>query len=134
MPKLSQLKRDTADVTIPTDGDEPLVVTYRKGFMSPELAERLDAAEELPPVGQLRILADLVQGAVIAWNLTGDDGEPLPVTRETVSALDSGALQVIAQAIQEAMRPDPQSGTGSNGTSSAAESSEPEPVPTGTRS
>jgi hypothetical protein len=123
VPRLAALKRETADVTIETEGDEPLIVTYRKGFLSPELAERLDAAESLPPVAQLRILADLVQGAVLSWNLTDDAGEPLPVTRETVSALDSGALQVIAQAIQEAMRPDPLSeGSSSNGSSPKADS------------
>jgi hypothetical protein len=125
VPKLNQLRRETGEVVIPTEGDDPLVITYRKGGLSPELAERLDAADGATPVAQLRILADLVAGAVVAWNLTDDDGAPLPVGSAAISALDSSVLQMIAQAIQEAMRPDPLSGGSSNNGSTARADLEP---------
>lgn len=86
MPRLSQLKRDTGTVTIPTGGDEPLVVEYRKGFVSPRLAEQIAGAEDLAPIAQLAMLAD-------------DEDTPLPLTAEAIATIDAGALQAIAQAI-----------------------------------
>jgi hypothetical protein len=125
VPRLSQLKRDTGTVEIPTGGDEPLIVEYRKAFVSPRLAEQLASAEELAPVGQLAMLADLVRAAVVSWNLTDDEDTPLPLTAEAVATIDAGALNAIARAIQEDAAPDPQNGSISSSTSSRTGDSEP---------
>lgn len=132
MPKLTQLRRETGEVEIPTAGDDPLRITYRKAFVSPALSKRLSNADDLPSTDQLAILADLVKAAVVSWNLTDEDDEPMPVSAASIDALDAGSLQVIATAIQESMRPDPTNGTDSSPISSATERSEP--VPIGTRS
>jgi hypothetical protein len=133
VPTLNQLRRETGSVEIPTDGDEPLVITYRKNFLSPTLATRLEKADALPPTQQIAVLADLVEHSVQGWNLTDDDGEPIAVSRSAIDALDAGVLQAIAVAIQEAIRPDPLSGTDSSATSSPADGSAAS-VPTGTPS
>lgn len=132
MPKLSQLRRNTGTVTIPTDGGEPLVIEFRKGFVSPSLADRLTGFEGMTQAARLGVLVEMVKSAVIAWNLTDDDGKPLPVTTEALAAIDSGALDSIAVAIQGAMAVDPTNGVSSSDSSPAVESSDA--TPTGTAS
>lgn len=124
MPKLAALKRDTGTVEIPTEGDESLIVTYRKSFVSPHLAEQLARLSAMPPVEQFGVVAAMVAAAVSEWNLTDDGGQVLPLTLDSINRIDASALQTIMAAIQEDTRPDPLNESSSSPSSSQAEGSD----------
>lgn len=135
MPKLRNMVRETAEVTIPVDGDDPLVISYRKSFMTPALSARIENLAALKVSEQLATVAEMVHRLVVEWNLTGDDDQVIPLTIEAISGVEVDALVVIATAIREANAPDPLSGSASKPTSSAeASSSESTTSPTTTPS
>jgi hypothetical protein len=135
MPRLSRMLGPTAELTIPIDGDEPLIVTYRRAALTPRLQARLadlqrafaatagdDAA--LPPSGEQQYaLCELYARLIVGWNLTDDDGEVIPTDAESLADVDYATLSMVSQAIASETQADPLSGSGSsNGSSPTADS------------
>lgn len=48
---------------------------------------------------------------VVAWDLLGEDGEPLPLSPEALGELDLGILDVVIAAVEADRRPNPPTGT-----------------------
>jgi hypothetical protein len=134
MPKLKNMLGDTGTVEIAVPGDEPLVVTYRRGAVTPRLQGRLaDVQREIeargentPPSSEmLGLLCQLYAQTIVSWNLTDDDGTVIPTDAESLQDVDFGTLNMVMQAIGAEVRPDPLSGNGSSNGSSPTADSEP---------
>lgn len=140
MPKLRNMLGDTGTIEIPVPGDEPLVVEYRRGAVTPRLQGKLAAIQrEIEERGEnstpsdeaLRVLCELYAQSIQSWNLTNDDGTPIPTDAEHLADVDFGTLNMVMQEIGRQARPDPLNGNGSSNGSSATASSEPLPTTTG---
>jgi hypothetical protein len=86
---------------------ETLEITYRPGAVSHKLLSSLRSAataaaagDDFAEVDAIEALVGFIADAVVAWNLT-DDGEPVAVSREAVSALPLEVVGLIWTAIQE---------------------------------
>jgi hypothetical protein len=129
MPKLKNMLGDTGTVTIAVPDDEPLIVEYRRGAVTPRLQGRLaDLQAEIAASGEaapgsemLGLLCQLYAQTIVSWNLTDDDGAVIPTDAEHLADVDFGTLNMVMEAIGAEVRPDPLSGSGSsNGSSPTA--------------
>lgn len=79
---LSTITGITRPIAVPI-GDELLEVVYRIGENTPELADRLEAAERAGDgEAQLELVFTFLERAVTTWELYDDHGNRLPCTRE----------------------------------------------------
>jgi hypothetical protein len=140
MPKLRNMLGETGRIEIDCPGDEPLVVEYRRGAVTPrlqgklaeiqrEIAERGEDAQ--PGQDALLTLCELYAQTIVAWNLTDEDGATIPTDADHLADVDFGTLNLIMQEIGRQARPDPLSANGSSSGSSPAAVSEPLPITTG---
>lgn len=114
--RLSELARNRRTVEVPVgDGDDVVKITYRPGGITPQTEERLHKAIDEQRGGAA--LVALFADCLIEWDIVDDDGQPLPVTEETLRHLPTVFLAQMAQAITEDMRPNPRS-AGSSGAGS----------------
>jgi hypothetical protein len=94
-----------------------------------EMAE-LDEARQLALVKgsmtQLRAIVDMYAGVLVGWNLTDDDGQPVPATADGLLTLDPPHLMMIIRAWQQAVAAVPPA---SAPTSNAGAPSEVPPLP-----
>jgi hypothetical protein len=134
MPKLRNMLGDTGTIEIECPGDEPLVVEYRRGAVTPRLQGKLAdiqreiaeaGADAVPSAGALVTLCELYAQTIVAWNLTDDDGVTLGTDADALSDVDFGTLNLVMQEIGRQVRPDPLSGNGSSNGSLPMASSEP---------
>jgi hypothetical protein len=134
MPKLRNMLGDTGTIEIECPGDEPLVVEYRRGAVTPRLQGKLaeiqreiaaHGEDAVPSADALQTLCDLYAQTIVAWNLTDDDGVTIPTDAEHLQDVDFGTLNLVMQEIGRQARPDPLSGNGSSNGSSPGASSEP---------
>lgn len=133
MPKLRNMVGETGTVEIAVPGDEPLVIVYRRGSLTPRLQVRaiefrrlIEASrfDELEPQ-HVTLICDLLAASLVSWNLTDDDGETLPIDPESLANVDMPTLTMIANRLQEETQADPLSGDGSrNGSSPTASSAD----------
>jgi len=135
MPKLKNMLGETGTVEIPVPGDEPLVVVYRRGNLTPRLQakalelQRLDPADVTPE--RVLGIAEIYAAIIESWNLTDDAGAVIPTTAASLVDVDFGTLNLVLGAIGREQAPDPTSGAASSNGSSAAASSELHPITTG---
>ncbi|AZF90301.1 MAG: hypothetical protein BPHS0_15 [Phage 5P_3] len=104
--RLSSLKKSLRTITMEWD-DNTLNVTYRLGEVTPERADRLAAMFEESRAedrSNAEIWADIL-AVVESWDILGDDGNPLPVTAETLAQIPITILRGIAEEITEDARP-----------------------------
>jgi hypothetical protein len=133
MPKLSNMIGETGTVEIPVAGDEPLIVTYRRGVMTPRIQKRMMemttvAEAELTPAlagAALDFVCDVYGRLIDSWNLTDDSGAPIGTTPDALSDVDVSILKAVVEAIGGAGQVDPLSGSGSSNGSPQTASSEP---------
>jgi hypothetical protein len=134
MPKLKNMLGDTGTIEIAVPDDEPLVVTYRRGAVTPRFQGKLadtQAAleargENTPPSSEmLRLLCEMYAQTIVSWNLTDDDGSVIPTDAEHLADVDFGTLNMVMQAIGAEVRPDPLSVSGSSNGSSPTDASGP---------
>lgn len=139
MPKLRNMLGDTGTVEIACPGDEPLVVEYRRGAVTPRLQGKLaeiqreiaaSGEEAIPSADALTTLCELYAQTIVSWNLTDDDGAVIPTDAEHLADVDFGTLNLVMQEIGRAVRPDPLSESGSSNGSSAMASSGPRLITT----
>jgi hypothetical protein len=134
MPKLKNMLGETGTVEIPVPDDEPLIVVYRRGAVTPRLQGKLAdvqreieaAGENTPPSSEmLMLLCQMYAQTIVSWNLTDDDGAVIPTDAESLADVDFGTLNMVMQAIGAEVRPDPLSVGGSNNGSLVMANSEP---------
>ena len=88
--KVSDLVKNERTVSLDFDGDT-LNIRYRPNSLTVGIERRLAAAEggeETIDAGLEALLALIVE-----WDLLGEDGKPLPVTKEQMEALPGVVLQ-----------------------------------------
>lgn len=102
--KLSELYAATKTISIEYAGCE-LKITYKTGFWTCK-QERLyfDGGESFS-IKNARIIAE----HVTAWNITKDDGGPLPITLEVIEGLDVWLTNLIVDAMIRGVNPNPPS-------------------------
>lgn len=104
--ELRHLQTDKRTVCRDVGGDE-LRVTYRPGAVSHRLLAQFRSAsaaaaagDEFAEVETIDALIAFLADAIIEWNVT-DNGTPVPVSRDTLSALPLEAVGIVWTAIQE---------------------------------
>lgn len=137
MPKLKNMLGETGTIEIPVPDDDPLIVTYRRGSLTPRMqgrmaeAQRIAAAEGSKGLaGQeaITILCEFYARAIESWNLTDDQGEPIGTDAESLADVDFSILNLVMEEIGRAVRPDPLSDSGSKNGSTQTGSSEPRQI------
>src|SRR4029453_2172451 len=134
MPKLRNMLGETGTIEIEVPGDEPLVVEYRRGAVTPRLQGKLaeiqraiaaTGEDALPPPDALDTLCEMYAQTIVGWNLTDDDDAAIGTDAESLKDVDFGTLNLVMQEIGRQTRPDPLSENGSSNGSSPAASSAP---------
>lgn len=98
----------------------------------PDVADvaEMDAARQLALVsgsmGQIRAVVDMYAQVLVGWNLTDDDGAPVPATVDGLLTLDPPHLMMIIRAWQQAVSAVPPA---SSPTSNVGAPSEVPPLP-----
>lgn len=139
MPKLRNMLAENGRIEIPVPGDDPLIVAYRRGILTPRMQARMALFQDVKAGdGQraaeaLAFFCDVYARLIASWNLTDDDGSVIGTDAESIRDVPIDALTLVAREIGRATAPDPLSGNGSSDASSLRVSSgEPTPFPTTT--
>lgn len=128
MPKLGAVIANQATVSVELGG-EPVTVTYRPRLMTPELQERIGAAEGV--AGVKAALYGPVAELLVSWDLTEDDGTPIdPRDVEGLRAIPSQVLLAVLRGVLLDARPNPTTASSSNAGSSQTDGSEPRRIGT----
>jgi hypothetical protein len=91
---LSKLSHGLATVTVEYDGDT-VNVTYATGKVTPHYGASLEG----------RQIAEALPEIVTAWDVLGDDGQPLPCSIDVTRQLPVKFTNAVMAAIQEDQRP-----------------------------
>jgi hypothetical protein len=108
MPKVSSYAQRTRKLTIEfaEDDDDPLHLVYYPRAITPRM-ER--AFQELQASGQAdQIIYDSLGALIQSWDLTDDDGQEVPRTRDGLEDLPSSLLLHVFEKISEDIRPNAQ--------------------------
>lgn len=134
MPKLKNMLGETGTIEIPVVDDDPLIVTYRRGVLTPRLQikmlalqGRVQGAGGKTPADPeaLNTLLAVFANLIESWNLTDDAGQTIGTDVESLQDVDMGILTMVMQEIGRSISPDPLSESGSSNGSSLAGASEP---------
>lgn len=136
MPSLRNMVGETGVIEIPVSNDEPLVVHYRRGVMTPRRQMKIlqtqrgiaTAAGDTPDPQVLMVMVELLADLIVSWNLTTDAGLPIPTDLDSLQDVEMEILVAIMTEIGRQGRPDPLSGDGSNNGSSPTASSGPRQI------
>lgn len=98
---LSELMQDKRSCEVKI-GDETAQVVYRPSAYTPIVEDALQTAIEgrRPGTGMAEYLAAII----ISWEVIGDDGEEVPITKESLSSLPSRFLSEVSAAITDDVR------------------------------
>lgn len=138
MPKLRNMLGENGRIEIPVPGDDPLVVEYRRGILTPRMQARMalfqdvTAGESARAAAALDFFCDVYARLIAAWNLTDDAGELIGTDAESIRDVPIDALTLVAREIGRATAPDPLNGNGSSDGSTPKAVSAPTPFPTTT--
>lgn len=90
---------DTKTATV-VFGDESMDIEFRIGAISPR---KMTAMQNAPAEQQLETTADFLEGVLSKWDVIGEDGKALPITRDVMLDLPVDFLGAIATAINDAV-------------------------------
>lgn len=126
MPKLSAVIANEATVSVELGGDA-VTVSYRPRLMTPEFQERIARAEGVE--GIRTALYGPTAELMIAWDLTEDDGTPIPPNdTEALRRVPSPILLAVLKGILEDARPNASRPSGSSNGSSVTGDLEPRQI------
>lgn len=97
--RLSALGRQRP-ITVVYD-DTPIEITIRPQAINDYWLERLEAIETRDREG----IANLLAEALVDWDVTDDEGQPIKPTAEVLRALPVDLLTELIYAVMDAMRP-----------------------------
>lgn len=121
MPRVSTYAQRIRNLTIEfEDGDDdPLHLTYHPRAITPRM-ER--AFQDLQASGQAdQVIYDSLNALIQSWDLTDDDGQEIPRTKDALQDLPSSLLLRVFEKISEDIRPNSErSSTSPNGSVPAA--------------
>lgn len=100
--KLSDLRANVRRLDVDYFGST-VSITYRPGELTPETEDALREAREQNRTTDA--LIELMVRALVGWDVTDDDGEPLPIAAETLRPFPTALLLHIMAAIQDDMVP-----------------------------
>lgn len=111
MPRLSQLKGETAEVSFEIAGETVTLIVLNNA-MTPRLAQRfsylksldLDNTGDLSAEDQAMLITamvDQLETFLAGWNLTDENDEPLPVSRDVLENLSFELLGTMLKEINE---------------------------------
>jgi len=95
--RLADLRKETRSITFEFLG-ETVHVAYSPGAFTPELEAEANAAE---PGHQLGALAKMFARILASWDVMDDDGQPLPITLDTLMVMPAKFLGAIMKALQD---------------------------------
>lgn len=128
MPKLASLLSERGRVEIAVPDDEPLIVEYRRGIMTPRMQAKMAAMQAATDAESaqeaLVFFCDLYSRMILSWNLTDTDGTVIGTDAESLKDVEIDVLALVAREIGRQLAPDPLSGGGSNNGSSPKDDSE----------
>lgn len=138
MPKLKNMLGETGTIEIPVPDDDPLIVTYRRGSLTPRMqAQIVEAQQRANAAGggdglaggeSIKVLCEFYSRAIASWNLTDDAGRPIGTDAESLADVDFSILNLVMEEIGRAVRPDPLSDSGSKNGSTPKADSEPRQI------
>ena len=102
--RIGQISHDLRTVTVSFAG-ETFTVTYRTSGFTPETEDRLFALLESQRGASA--IVEVLAACLDSWEVLGDDGKPLPPTKENLRRLPVVFLNAVVTAIYEDMRPNP---------------------------
>lgn len=110
--RLSDATSAAKPLEVKFDGGAVLNITYRVPEYTPNQAAKLvDDASKDP-----RRMADMAVRVIESWDLTRDDGEPIPLTVDAVAdEVTIGILSKIMRAVNEDQMPGEAGATSSDG-------------------
>lgn len=100
MPKLDAIAGSESTLTVPF-GPDRLSVSYRPAAVTAALIEQLASVDQDAPIGDavLRPLSQLL----VSWDLTTNDGEPIPTTVDGLRRVPLTILTRVAEAVAGAI-------------------------------
>lgn len=134
MPRLHNMLAESGTVTIPVEGDEPLVVRFRRGVLTPRLQARMAQFEReagSPGSDALDLFCDVISRVIESWNLTDESGQPIGTDAEAIKDLQIEVIKLVMSEVGKAMNPDPLKDSVSSNGSSPTAGLEPLPITTG---
>lgn len=100
--KVSNIKGESRKVTVEWEG-ETAEVSYRPSAVT---VKALDAVQEHAEGDRGdRALVSMLEAVLVAWDVLGDDGEPIGTDADTLNGLPIAFLTTVLQAVQEDMNP-----------------------------
>lgn len=90
---------ETAVVAVPV-GEEQLQVTFAPNRYTPDFEEAIEKGAK-----GSRVLAQMLAGLVVEWDLIGRDGAPYPITEEALAKLGVRFLSRVIEAIVREVSP-----------------------------
>lgn len=132
MPKLANMLGENGRIEIPVEGDEPLVVRFRRGILTPRLQARMAQVEGgAVDADALDFFCDVISRVIESWNLTGEDGQPIGTDAEAIKDVQVEIIQLVMREIGRSLAPDPLKDSVSSNGSSPTAGLEPLPITTG---
>ena len=103
----SDLKAKRRAVAVQYDG-EVINVEYCPGMVTPEYQSAMLALAKSEPTEDQTAAWEQMLAVMASWDIT-DNGEPLPITRETLGMMPTDLLMAIMQAITADANPNARS-------------------------
>lgn len=102
MAKLSDLMNMEASVTVAFQGI-PVTAHYNPALLTIEFFERVQALQDTKDdeTTEQHLVVTLVKMMITRWDLTDDDGTPLPIDEATLRKLPMALLNELITTIQE---------------------------------
>lgn len=110
--RLSQLMSNEKALEVEINGDI-LKITYDPSAFTAEAEDRYAAQRETQR--NIGAMAEALDVLLLKWDLTDDDGEPLPINVETLRTLPGEFLGRVMEAINEDASPKQRRGRNSRG-------------------
>lgn len=105
--KLSELYAGTKTISLEYCGLN-LEITYKAGFWTCQTEAAYAGGDESYAAKNARLIVE----NVTAWNVTDDEGQPVPITLEVVESLDVWLTNLIVDAMIRGVNPNPPSSQG----------------------
>lgn len=103
---LAEIAVDRRELSIPI-GNGVLNIAYNLAGLTPQVEAQFRRAAREDRNGEA--LVTFLQPLLLSWDLLGEDGQPLPITEETLQTLPLAFLAQLVEAIGADTAPNPTS-------------------------